>query len=664
LDDLTQRLADEATTALVVVDPLADPSERGLDKPQVTAANVVTLFSAQPETVQNPDAESSFAQAFATHVVESGADFATWLDEVRSDVAEETENTQTPYFVAGTPDAVLVTDASTCAAYLKDRIAADDLVWTDVTAAVDVCTAAAATASDDSAIQELLAQAQERAAAKDAFAAEDPVSYAQYLSRFSDGEYAEDVREALADLGADGSGDDAAGFGYEADQPGSADDSSEFDLADIAVDEPDEVQPEGRGGESPFVVDPTGGGVDIGGAYGDAAAGGFDETIENPGDANTGSPPPEPGAPETEPTPAPPPPPPPAPATDPIAISSPDLSRGPMRITGGAVDIAGTLQWNETILTVLVGTQKATLGPNGTFSAHVTVPPGATSVTIVAVSTTGDTLTKTLEIAASDEPAAAMAGPGRRYAVIIANQDYAASSGFVTLKTPLNDAEELMSVLKSQYGFSTDITDPGGKPASLFLKDATARDIGMALYYLSKVANDNDTVAIYYAGHGVLDADKAYWVPTDASAGVWPSYISAAAISDAIEHIKARKLILISDSCFSGALMRGGPADDIKIDATDRAKALARIGSDRSRILISSGNNEPVSDAGGNGHSVFAQALLNGLARMPDNQFTAHELFDYIVTAVTANSKQEPQFRPLDDVGHEGGDVIFERAAG
>jgi hypothetical protein len=61
---------------------------------------------------------------------------------------------------------------------------------------------------------------------------------------------------------------------------------------------------------------------------------------------------------------------------------------------------------------------------------------------------------------------------------------------------------------------------------------------------------------------------------------------------------------------------------------------------------------------------VFAQALLNGLSNEQYDEFSARELFDdYILTAVTANSKQEPQFRPLDNVGHDGGDVIFLKAA-
>ncbi len=111
--------------------------------------------------------------------------------------------------------------------------------------------------------------------------------------------------------------------------------------------------------------------------------------------------------------------------------------------------------------------------------------------------------------------------------------------------------------------------------------------------------------------------------------------------------------------------MRGSPEGGEDIDQTARVNSLLALSRGKTRLLISSGNNEPVSDAGGKGHSVFAQALLNGLENEQYDEFTARELFDgYVITAVTANSKQEPQFRPLENVGHEGGDVIFVRTKG
>lgn len=187
----------------------------------------------------------------------------------------------------------------------------------------------------------------------------------------------------------------------------------------------------------------------------------------------------------------------------------------------------------------------------------------------------------------------------------------------------------------------------------------------MALYHLSLVAGANDTVLIYYAGHGIFEplTTTSFWVPIDAVAGLPPTYFSASTISEAIARIQARKVVLISDSCFSGALMRGEPEGKEEIDDKARVNSLLALAREKSRLLISSGNNEPVSDTGGQGHSMFAQALLNGLDRETHDQFSARELFDdYILTPVTANSKQEPQFRPLENVGHEGGDVVFVRS--
>ena len=128
--------------------------------------------------------------------------------------------------------------------------------------------------------------------------------------------------------------------------------------------------------------------------------------------------------------------------------------------------------------------------------------------------------------------------------------------------------------------------------------------------------------------------------------------------------MQAGKVVIISDSCFSGALLRGGGDTAPKLDDADRERALLRLAQRRSRILISSGGNEPVEDRGGKGHSIFAQALLTGLADMHYDAFSAHELFDgYLLPLVIANADQEPQYRPIERAGHEGGDIVFVRKA-
>jgi hypothetical protein len=112
--------------------------------------------------------------------------------------------------------------------------------------------------------------------------------------------------------------------------------------------------------------------------------------------------------------------------------------------------------------------------------------------------------------------------------------------------------------------------------------------------------------------------------------------------------------------------LRGGPdtaAEDAR--GKDRLLALQRIAAKRSRIVIASGGNEPVADGGGDGHSVFARALLTGLEQIGEDAFTGRELFDgYLLPLVVGKAAQEPQYRPMDRAGHEGGDIVFTRSKG
>jgi len=77
--------------------------------------------------------------------------------------------------------------------------------------------------------------------------------------------------------------------------------------------------------------------------------------------------------------------------------------------------------------------------------------------------------------------------------------------------------------------------------------------------------------------------------------------------------------------------------------------------------LMASGGNEPVSDGGPSGHSVFADAFLKCLGEMDRRTFTAEELFyEYIKERVAGKSDQVPEYNTIKNSGHEGGDFIFE----
>jgi hypothetical protein len=350
------------------------------------------------------------------------------------------------------------------------------------------------------------------------------------------------------------------------------------------------------------------------------------------------------------------------PATEAIVITKPAATRGAAAVEKAEVEIEGSVSWSAPAKAVLVDGKSASLKPDGTFRHKATLKAGANAIEIVALTADGRTHEKLLEFVFEGDKKA-LEGEGARYAVIIANQDYdRAKSGFDSLTTPFADADAVAALLTTKYGFRTEAKLPDGSTANLLLKNATRRDIETVLYKIGLVAGEKDTVLIYYAGHGIYEEKTtiAFWVPSDAEAGVPISYLSASTIAEAVQRMQANKVIIVSDSCFSGALLRGGGDQAPKISDADRERALLALTQRRSRVLISSGSNEPVLDRGGKGHSIFARALITGLEDMPHASFSARELYDgYLLPLVVANADQEPQYRPIERSGHDGGDVIF-----
>jgi hypothetical protein len=125
----------------------------------------------------------------------------------------------------------------------------------------------------------------------------------------------------------------------------------------------------------------------------------------------------------------------------------------------------------------------------------------------------------------------------------------------------------------------------------------------------------DDNLLLYFAGHGQLDdlTGDGYWIPVDGDAknpGTWiaNSFIKAVFSS---EQVQAKNVVIIADSCYSGAMLRGGPSQ-MTIDG-DYASKLVKAAAKRSRQIISSGGVEPVADGGADGHSLFAFYLINAL---------------------------------------------------
>ena len=233
---------------------------------------------------------------------------------------------------------------------------------------------------------------------------------------------------------------------------------------------------------------------------------------------------------------------------------------------------------------------------------------------------------------------------GRYYALVIGNNNY---RHLPRLQSAVNDAEAVSELLSSSYGFKVET-----------LLNATRSDTFSSLSRVRKQVGENDNLLIYYAGHGWLDKDagEGYWMPVDAGEDDSGNWISSADIIASVKRTKAKHVMVVADSCFSGTLTRGL---SIKTRTPDYIKQIA---AKKSRTALTSGGLEPVMDGGGasGDHSVFADAFLR-ILQENESVLDGHKFFSSLKSRVMVNSEQTPEYGDIRKAGHDGGDFLFVR---
>lgn len=240
---------------------------------------------------------------------------------------------------------------------------------------------------------------------------------------------------------------------------------------------------------------------------------------------------------------------------------------------------------------------------------------------------------------------------GNFRALVIGINDYV-DERIPDLQTAVGDARSVADILRRSYGFS-DVR-------LLLDRQATDSAIIRALRRLATSSRGNDSVLIYYAGHGDLDriTHDGYWIPANATASDPSTYIENAVIQKYIKAIPARHVLLVADSCFSGALFGTARAMPPIIDE----KFYANLYRERSRWGLTSGNLTPVSDGGSGGHSIFAGQLIKALQQNRQPYVTPRQIYQRIAPVISNNSEQMPLAKPIRDTGDEGGEFIFIRS--
>jgi uncharacterized caspase-like protein len=245
----------------------------------------------------------------------------------------------------------------------------------------------------------------------------------------------------------------------------------------------------------------------------------------------------------------------------------------------------------------------------------------------------------------SGEPVNGKAPFGDYYALVVGNDAYL---NVTPLKTAGNDAQAVAALLTEAYGFKVKL-----------LLNATRTQMLDAFDEYRQTLRESDNLLIYYAGHGYLDSDsdRGYWIPVDADNHRRANWLSNSDVADTVRAVRANHVLVIADSCYSGTLTRGLSVMGTAVDD------YTRLAQKRARTALSSGGLEPVEDAGGGGHSVFAKAFLAALAANKGVEDMS-DIFPGLRREVMLASPQTPRYGDIRQAGHDGGDFIFVKLKG
>lgn len=234
------------------------------------------------------------------------------------------------------------------------------------------------------------------------------------------------------------------------------------------------------------------------------------------------------------------------------------------------------------------------------------------------------------------------------FALIIGINKY---NNLPNLEYAVNDAKAIKDVLINNFKYKEE------NIKILIDEQATHDNIMDEYYNLIKDTATNDSVIVFFAGHGStypsIHKDKGFLVPCDGTETKMNTLISWDRLISDSELIKAKHIFFIMDACYSGlALLRGNPS---KRFLKDMVRRQAR------QVLTAGKADQTVKDSGAqSNNSIFTGYLLkalNGEAKTEQGVICASSVMNYVYNKVAndPNSRQTPGYGTI--LGE--GDFIF-----
>ncbi|MEW6350868.1 MAG: caspase family protein [Thermodesulfobacteriota bacterium] len=243
----------------------------------------------------------------------------------------------------------------------------------------------------------------------------------------------------------------------------------------------------------------------------------------------------------------------------------------------------------------------------------------------------------------SDTQSAAVVG-GDLYALVVGISTYR-NPDIPALNVSHRDAKDFAQFIESQKELFNKT-----RLKLLVNEEATRAEIVKYLYYEIPKAGKNDTVILFFSGHGTIDPMRPgqfFFLSWDAD----PGYLEASAINMSglkfLRELDCPRVVMIADACHAGGFSRWNPkmaTVPVKSFMQDFLASSGRV------IITSSRPNEFSLETERLRNSVFTHYFIEGLKGAADfdgnGVVSVNEIYTYVYdrTKNETDGAQHPQF--------------------
>jgi WD40 repeat protein len=287
----------------------------------------------------------------------------------------------------------------------------------------------------------------------------------------------------------------------------------------------------------------------------------------------------------------------------------------------------GRIEWRVNGITTGVTNVASGGGPNHEVKQAVALDPGENAIEVVAYNARNLLASLPAQTTITYNTPADAVKP-KLYVLAIGVNTYhdegwtppgaAKRESFPPLKLAVDDARSIGEAFKSAgEGLYEQVI-----VRTAFDEEATAASLERIVRDISAQINPRDTFVLFAAAHGYSNNGRFYLLPQDYQGGTDPTALTSRAITqerlqDWVARIKARRGVILLDTCESGALTNGYAHS--RTDAPASEAAVGRLHEATGRpVLTAAAAGKPAFE-GYRGHGVFTWALIDALSHGDTN---------------------------------------------